>query len=250
MFLTLAANLTACNNRSINRLSALNVCKGDGPESDPASFTLSEDQSKVLEAVAPEDFPDTEHLVVTSVVTTVDIELENEKKATFTLGNGNVRGNPTAMGVNCIRNLSLEDRPTTVSFNTPLTNENGQVTYQVTTLSFGNPTKEDLSDFVRVSTEAFTPPKENNTDIDSDESEEKEKTTATAKEETPKASPAPFSSHFSADGDQTSYYQAKRSEKEKEKKEDNTYYIHYKNDAQKIRSRITVTKIVPKEDKK
>ena len=231
----------ACNNTSNNRLSALNSCKESSPTTDPASFSFSEEQAKVFSAIDESDFPDSKAIVVQSVITTIDVIRANEEKATFTISNSNMRGNPTAMAITCARNLDLDAVPTSVTFNTPVNNQDGALSYQVSTLSFGNPKQEDMSDFLTLTTEAFLPP-----ESESDEEEQATEPTADTKE---KASPVAFSTFFEQEGGEIAVYRVK-DDKNKDKKDSEleTYQIHYKNDAKCIRSRMVVR--VVNEDKK
>lgn len=223
---------TACNNQRSNRLSALNSCNTTGVV-DPTAFTLTEKQMELFDSVDPVDFPDDEALVVKSIVSTFTIELENEEKAVVRLSNSNVQGT-TGFPVVCAGNLTNEAVATRF-VDAPVSNENGQIKLRKFKIEIGNPTREDQSDFLRVTAVNDDPVVEENSEA--------------AAEPAP---PVPFSNYFSLAEDEVAYYKVKEN-KDKPKTEEERlkqdYFIHYKNDAQQVRSRITVSRALKAEKK-
>lgn len=213
---------SGCNNQRISRLSAQHVCKEN---SDPAAFSLSQKEIKddIFVSIPASELPTDQAFIATTVITSLDIELENEEKAIITLSNRALSINPTAISIACINGFGLNshsDPENPITFNTPLTNAKGEVIYQTTTIEYGNPKKEDKSDFLRIVTIPVPAAEPQTADP---------------------VTPKPFSSFFSAEGDELAYYKLKD-----DKNKTKTYYIHYKNDRTRVRSRISLQKIVDK----
>jgi len=218
-----------CNNQRNNRLSALNACGGSANAIDPTAFELTEKQAtEVFDAVDPVDFPDGEALAVKSIVSTFEIVLDNEELSTVRIVSSNVQGNPKPT-INCTKNITIDSFGMRI-IEIPVSNTNGKIQLKKFKIEIGNSTKEDKSDFLRLTAFEKEPPVDENVD-----------------EEAGPAEPIPFSTYFSAEQDQVAYYKIKVGDKDERSAEEilkQDYFIHYKNDTNRVRSRITVTRII------
>jgi len=161
-----------------------------------------------------------------SVVTTLEVALANEQKAVIRVANTNTRSNPSGLSVQCVRNISL-DTVLEKEITIPISNDGGELELRRFKLELGNPQLEDKSDFIKI------------TEVESDEVEE-------ASPEKVDAPPVAFTTYFSEADDEFQFFKfavpedAEISEEERLKE---NFFIHYKNDVERVRSRMTVTRI-------
>jgi|GEM_PF-5967435 len=224
-----------CNNQRNNRLSAQNACDSSVRAQDPTAYGLRADEvdSKAYETVAPSDFPDEEALAVVSVVTTVEVALPSEEKAVIRVANTNARSNPSGLSVQCIRNISL-DTVLEKEITIPISNDGGEIQLRRFKLELGNPQFEDKSDFIKLTEVTDQEPKE-----------------ADSKDEEAKAAPVAFTTYFSEAEDEFQFFKLAVPEGVEVSEEDllkQNFFIHYKNDAERVRSRMTVTRIIKEKD--
>jgi hypothetical protein len=237
---TALISTTGCNNQRNNRLSAANACdtsmRRGVQATDPTAFELTDQQKDAFTEVNTSEFPDSEALAVISIISTFNIPLNNEEEAVIRLSNTNVQSNKNVFTVACALNLP-DDAVGERIAEMPTSNENGGIQLKKFKIEIGNPKREDQSDFIRVT---LVPE-----DVPEESSE------GDAAEEEVVAPPVPFSNYFSSDQDEVTYYKLtdkKESEKSAEQLQKISYFIHYKNDAERVRSRITVSRII--KDKK
>jgi len=236
IFALILVSTVGCNNQRNNRLSASYACDTSVRAEDPTAYSLTERQEDIYTEVNSSEFPDDEALSVISIVSTFEFPQDNEEKTVIRLSNSNVQGNPNSFTVLCALNLptsAIQER----IVNMPVSNTDGEIQIKKFKIEIGNPTREDQSDFIRVTKVVDETPDESSSGDEEDDTI---------------APPVPFSDYFSSEQDQVTYYKLvdnKESEKSEEELRKINYYIHYKNDADRVRSRIMVTRIITSENK-
>ena len=235
IFLASILFITGCNNQRNNRLSAQNACDSSVRALDTTAYGLRDDEveSEAYEAVSPLDFPDEEALAVLSVVTTVEVALPSEEKAIIRVANTNARANPSGLSVQCIRNISL-DTVLEKEITIPISNDGGKIQLRRFKLELGNPQLEDKSDFIKLTEVTDAEPKEAGSD-----------------DEKVDSAPVAFTTYFSEAEDEFQFFKLAVPEGVEVSEEDllkQNFFIHYKNDAERVRSRMTVTRVLKEKD--
>jgi len=236
LFSLFLAGLASCNNQRNNRLSATFACDSAFNSVDPTAFELTEKQSEIFTKVDPGAFPDSEALAVRSVVSTFELALENEDKITIRTINPNPQADPNNTSIQCVRGLKSLDISEQKEISIPISNKDGKIQLKRFRVEIGNSQREDLTDFIRIT--ALN-------DEVTEAGEVSEPPTA--------APPVPFTSYFSSPEDQVAFYRETVKEDDDRSEEEvlkDPYYIHYKNDAERVRSRIVVSRFNSDDDKK
>lgn len=212
-FLLLAT--TSCNNDRSDRLSAANVCDS---EEDPAAFELSESEAAVY---VPATLDFSQISFTSRMYSTIDINDSNGNPASFTFYSKAPSVNSRDVFLLCASGLTLDSNSGGKILHVipaKKDTERNEVIYQIITTEFGNPTKEDGSDFLL---QSFTVgPEEDETGIF-------------------QPPPTSYADFFPSDSANIAVYQ-----KKDDKDNLHVYYIHYRNPANGTRVRLTVE--VPK----
>jgi len=226
----------SCNNQRSNRLSATHACDSSVRSVDPTSFGLTEweEKNRVYTPIDLDEFPDEEEVIVTSIVTTIELALGNEEKSTIRLSQ-RPSAAFSAPSIDCVKNMSLDSSgETTVSI--PFNNKNGRIETKNYKITIGKPLREDKSDFLRLELVPEEVTESSNSEL-----------------EEPESDPAPFTTYFSEEGSSLKFFKLTppKGKRLNEVEEHNqNYFVHFKNDLERLRSRIVVRRLKQKEKKK